>query len=67
VLEWQLVKGLRVLTLSSMIKLVEFVHKYDKAVAARHRAESQDDFQCLNCVPQLFNKSIRDTSFKVLY
>jgi len=32
-------------------KLFEFVHQYDKAVAARRRAESQEDFLCLNCVP----------------
>ena len=33
------------------IKLVEFVHQYKKTVAARHITESQEDFLCLNCVP----------------
>jgi len=32
-------------------KLVEFVHQYDKSVTARRRSQSQEDFQCLNCVP----------------
>ena len=32
-------------------KLVEFVNQYDKTVAACHRARSQEDFLCLNCVP----------------
>ena len=32
-------------------KLVEFVHQYDKSVAARRRTESQEDFRCLNCAP----------------
>jgi len=33
-------------------KLVEFVHQYyDKAVAARHSSESQQDFRGLNFVP----------------
>ena len=32
-------------------KLVDFVHQYDKAVAARRNSESQQDFQDLNSVP----------------
>ena len=38
-------------------KIVEFVHQYDKAVAARRRAESQEDFLCLNCVPNCTSNS----------
>ena len=33
------------------IKLVEFVHQYDKVIIARRRSESQEDFWCLNYVP----------------
>ena len=32
-------------------KLVEFVHQYDKVVAARRSSESQQDFRGLNSVP----------------
>ena len=51
-------------------KLVEFVHQYDKVVAARRSSESQQDFRGLNsvsnctsnpyeiqfqsCIPQIF-------------
>jgi len=38
-------------------KLVEFVHQYDKTVAARRRSESQEDFRCLNCVPNCTSNS----------
>jgi len=37
--------------LNANTKLVEFVHQYDKAVAARRRADSQEDFRYLNFVP----------------
>ena len=32
-------------------KLVEFVHQYDKVVAARHSSETPQDIWGLNCVP----------------
>ena len=32
-------------------KLVEFIHQYDKDVAARHSSETQQDFRGLNSVP----------------
>ena len=38
-------------------ELVEFVNQYDKAVTARRRVESQEDFMCLNCVPNCTSNS----------
>ena len=32
-------------------KLVEFINQYDKVVVVGHRTVSQEDFMCLNCVP----------------
>ena len=37
--------------------LVEFVNQYDKVIVAHHRAESQEDFLCLNCVSNCTSNS----------
>ena len=38
-------------------KLVEFVNQYDKVVAAHRSSETQQDFRCLNCVPNCTSNS----------
>ena len=39
------------------IKLFEFVHQYDKVVAACRSSETQQDFRGLNCEPNYISNS----------